>query len=474
MSDAAEYAGELVGRAAGAAIAFRAFDQAQVDRVVHAVYEAAFEARLTLARLACDETGMGVFEHKVLKNAWASLLVYGDIRHERTVGAIAHDAAKGITQIAQPMGPVLATVPLTNPTSTAIFKALICMKTRNPIIISPHRAARKCVKETVRVLAAAAEAAGAPDGAIQVMTRGQTEHVDAVMRHPGLALILATGTSSIVELAQRSGTPTLGVGPGNVPVYVHRSADLSLAARSIVHSKTFDNGTVCASEQAIVVEEDVAGPLRAHLEPLGTYFCTADEAERLGPVCYDSDNHRMRADAVGQPAAVLAERAGFAVPESTRLIVAECSGVGAEHPLSHEILMPVVSWYRCATYAHALDVCRAVNVRGGIGHTVVVYTNDEAVIADFAQLDAARILVNQPSTQGAIGGIFNRLRPSLSLACGAGARNMTTDNISIEHLLNIHRVAHPIPNTAWLDVRMATLDETIGPAEALERYVGRG
>jgi acetaldehyde dehydrogenase/alcohol dehydrogenase len=169
---------------------------------------------------------------------------------------------------------------------------------------------------------------------------------------------------------------------------------------------------------------------------------------------------------------VLAKRAGFAVPEGTRLLVAECSGVGAEHPLSHEILMPVVSWYRCATYAHALDVCRAVNVRGGIGHTVVVYTNDETVIADFAQLDAARILVNQPSTQGAIGGIFNRLRPSLSLACGAGARNMTTDNISIEHLLNIHRVAHPIPNTAWLDVRLATLDEAIGPAEALERYVG--
>ncbi|MEK6630369.1 MAG: aldehyde dehydrogenase family protein, partial [Acidobacteriota bacterium] len=274
----------------------------------------------------------------------------------------------------------------------------------------------------------------------------------------------------IVGLAQKSGTPTLGVGPGYVPVFVHATADLPYAARCIVHSKTFDNGTVCASEQALVVEHDVADRLRPLLEARHTYFCTRAESEALGPVCFDMDNMRMRPEAVGQPAAVLAGRAGFAIPERTRLIVAEEDGVGPDHPLSHEILMPVLSLYRCDNYESAFNTCQAVNLRGGVGHTVGVYANDEGVIADFSQLDAARILVNQPCTQGAIGGICNRLRPSLTLACGTGAGNMSTDNISTEHLLNIHRVARLRPNTRWLDVRASALDESVGAADILERY----
>jgi acetaldehyde dehydrogenase/alcohol dehydrogenase len=467
---AGQYAEELVGRARDAALAFRAFDQAQVDRIVHAVYAAAYDARMELARAACDETGMGVYEDKIIKNAWASLLVYEDIRHTRTVGEIAHDHLRGITQIAQPKGPILATVPMTNPTSTAIFKALICMKTRNPVIFSAHRGARKCVKETVRILAAAAEGAGAPRHAIQVMTRGQTDYVVSLMHHPDLAMILATGTNSIVELAQKSGTPTLGVGPGNVPVYVHRSADLPLAATGIVHSKTFDNGTICASEQALVVEHDVAERLQPLLQARSAYFCSREETRALGPVCFDQENLRMRADAVGQGAHVLAERAGFRVPEGTRLLVAECSGVGADHALSHEILMPVLALYRCADYAEAFATCQAVNLSGGVGHTVVVYANDEAVVKDFARLDAARILVNQPSTQGAIGGIFNSLRASLTLACGTGAGNMSTDNISTEHLLNIHRVARLRPNARWSGVRAVTLDRGVSAEQILDLY----
>ena len=467
---ASRHANELVGRAQEAARRFKEYDQARVDRIVRAVYEAAYTARMHLARLACAETGMGLYEHKVVKNAWASLLVYDDIRDAKTVGEIHADPVRGIIQIAQPKGPILATVPITNPTSTAIFKTLICMKTRNPVIFSAHRGARKCVKETVRILAEAAGAAGAPAHAIQAMTRGQREHLDQVMKHPALAMILATGTSAIVKLAQHSGTPTLGVGPGNVPVYVHATADLPLAARSIVHSKTFDNGTVCASEQAVVVERDVAEQLQPLLEERGAYFCTRDQAVAIGPVCFDMHNMRMRPEAVGQPAATLAERAGFGVPKGTRLLIAEPEGVGPEHPLSHELLMPVLSYYRCDSYDEALRVCRSVSHRGGIGHTVGVYANDQRVIDDFARMDAARILVNTPSTQGAIGGIFNSLRPSLSLGCGAGAGNMTTDNISVDHLLNIHRVAKLRPNSRWLGAWATTLEEKVGPDEILALY----
>jgi acetaldehyde dehydrogenase/alcohol dehydrogenase len=469
---AAAYAGDVVGRAQAAAVAFREYTQEQVDAIVRAAYEAAYDARIELARQACDETGVGVFEDKVIKNAWASLLVYEDIRQAKTVGAIFEDQERGITQIAQPKGPILATVPLTNPTATTIFKALICLKTRNPLIVSPHRAARKCVRETVRILAAAAEGAGAPADAIQFMRHGQKEHLLAMMGHPGLALILATGTSGLVELAQKSGTPTLGVGPGNVPVYVHRSADLAEAAHWIVHSKTFDNGTICASEQALVAEHHVAASLQPLLEARGAYFCSPEETAALGPVCFDAGHARMRPEAVGQPARVLAERAGFGVPEGTRLLIAEGTGVGPEHPLSHEILMPVITFYRCASYAAAFDTCRAVTLRGGVGHTVVVYTKDDRVVEDFARLDAARILVNQPSTQGAIGGIFNTLRASLSLACGTGAGNMTTDNISIDHLLNIHRVAHLRFNAKWAGVRQMTLDAAVDAKGILERYHG--
>ena len=471
MESPHRYADDLVGRAWEAAEQFRSFEQEAVDRIVRAVFEAAWSARLHLARLAFDETRMGVYEHKVIKNAWASLLVYDDLRYRKTVGVIAHDPMAGITEIAQPKGPILATIPMTNPTSTTFFKALICMKTRNPVIFSPHRGARRCVKEAAWIVAEAAAGAGAPRDAIQWMTRGQNEHVDAVMSHRRLALILATGTSSIVRKAQASGTPTLGVGPGNVPIYVHASADLLRAARAILHSKTFDNGTVCASEQALVIESDVEGKLRPLLEERGAYYCRPDEMRALGPVCFDMQKERMRPDVVGQPAAVIAARAGFKVPPRTRLLIAEPEGIGSDHPLSHEILAPVLALYRCPDYRAAYEACEAVNMRGGIGHTVGVYANDEQVIADFAWMNAARILVNQPSTEGAIGGIFNGLRPSLTLACGTGAGNMVTDNISTDHLLNIHRVARLRPNARWTGAPRETwLDPTIGPEEILEIY----
>jgi acetaldehyde dehydrogenase/alcohol dehydrogenase len=456
-----QYVNDIVSRAWHAAQAFRRFDQDQVDRIVEAVFEAAWNARHALARMAVDETQMGLFDHKVIKNSYASLLVYEDIRPRRTVGVICHDTLRGISEVAHPKGPVLATIPVTNPTSTTIFKTLICLKTRNPVIFSPHRGARKCIKETARILAEAAQRAGAPEHAVQSITRSQSEYVERLMRHPKLALIIATGTSSIVRTAQESGTPTLGVGPGNVPVYVHASADIRLAARSIVFSKTFDNSTVCGSEQAIVVEPQVERQLRPLLEKAGAFFCNPQQLRALGAVCVDVDRKRMRAEVVGQPATRIAKLAGFNVPAETTILVAEPEGIGAEHPLSYEILAPVLAYYRVDSYAQAIATCEALNHWGGVGHTVGVYTNDERVVEDFAKMNAGRILVNTPSTQGAIGGTFNTLRPSLTLACGTFAGNLSTDNISTDHLLNIHRVARLRPNHQWLD---AARDKSLDPS----------
>jgi acetaldehyde dehydrogenase / alcohol dehydrogenase len=465
------YADEMVGKADEAAQSFRRFTQEQVDRIVEAVYRAAWRARIDLARQAVEETGMGILEDKILKNAYATLLVYEDIRARKTVGIVGHDPIMGISEVAKPRGPVLATVPVTNPTSTTIFKALICMKTRNPVIFSPHRGARKCIRETTRILAEAAEAAGAPPNAIQCVARSQTEYVERMMRHRKLALILATGTSSVVELAQKSGTPTLGVGPGNVPVYIHRSADIALAARSIVFSKTFDNSTICGSEQALVVEPDVDALLRPLLEQHGAYFCGPDQVRALGALCIDTERRKMKADIVGQSAEYLASRAGFSVPEGTKILVGEIDGVGPDHPLSYEILAPVLAYYRVDGFERAFDLCAAINRWGGIGHTVSLYANDDRVVGCFAMLNAGRILVNTPSSQGAIGGSFNTLRPSLTLACGTDAGNVSTDNISVDHLLNIHRVARLRPNSRWHDkARAQSLDESVDADQIREIY----
>jgi acetaldehyde dehydrogenase/alcohol dehydrogenase len=465
------YTADLLDRATKAAELFRQFGQEQVDRVVEAVYRAAWNARVDLARLAVEETGMGVLEDKVIKNSYASLLVFEDIRARRTVGVIAHNQETGISEVAQPRGPVLATIPVTNPTSTTIFKALICMKTRNPVIFSPHRGARRSIRETSRILSEAAEGAGAPPDAIQCISRSQGEYIERVMKHPQLALILATGTSSIVRLAQQSGTPTLGVGPGNVPVYVHRSADVPHAARSIVFSKTFDHSTICGSEQAIIVEPDVDQQLHPLLEKAGAVFCTADQVRALGATCVDTERRRMRVEVVGQSAHFIAQRAGFSVPERTKILIGEPEGVGPDHPLSYEILAPVLAYYRVGTYAEAIETCEALNRWGGVGHTVGVYANDERVVEDFATMNAGRILVNTPSSQGAIGGTFNTLRPSLTLACGTDAGNVSTDNISTDHLLNIHRVARLRPNSRWLDkARLRSVDERIGADEIREIY----
>lgn len=471
-SDYQNYADELLGNAVKAGKQFETYDQEFVDHIVKKVFVAAYDARLDLAKMTFDETGIGVYEHKVIKNIWGSLLVYENIKDQKTVGEISHDPYLGITTIARPHGPILALTPLTNPTSTAIFKILIALKTRNPLIFSFHGAARKCSREACKILYYAALQAGAPEHCIQWITKKHLNYLQHIMRHRELALILATGTRQIVREAYGSGKPVIGIGPGNVPVYVDATADLPMAAHYITLSKTFDNGTVCASEQALVVEKKVAKAFEPLMEKAGAFFCNPDQSAALGKIAFDSANRIMRADAVGQPATELAKRAGFEIPEKTKLLIAPCAGVGKEYPLSYEILTPVLAYYVVDDYRQALATCVRLSALGGKGHTVSIYANKEQVVKDFSTLlSAGRICVNTPATHGAIGGTYNTLNPSWTLSCGTQAGNIFTDNITTTHLLNIRRIARRRPNRRWFAMQdFEWLDIEIGGEEILKKY----
>ena len=454
---------DVVQRANQAAAVFTQLDQEQTDAIVRAVYEAVFDERVRLAKLAAEETGLGKWEDKVIKNAVASQFVYEDIRDEKTAGVISEDRERGIVEIAQPMGPILAVIPSTNPTSTTMFKILISLKTRNPIIISPHPRAVKCCGETARICYEAALAAGAPEDCIQCLEKVSIELTDGLMRDPCIALILATGGSGLVHAAYSSGTPTLGVGAGNVPVYIERSADVAFAVENILTSKTFDNGTICASEQAIVVEKAIADDLKREFEKRGAYILWPKEVQKITPVVFNEEKGLMNAAIVGQPATVLAEKAGIEVPENTTLLIAPQDSTGDDTPLSHEILAPIIAYYEVTDFESALNLCIELNYHGGIGHTASIYSNDEERIMEFAMaMNAGRIVVNTPSSQGAVGGIYNRLHPSMTLGCGTGGKNITTDNVTAMHLINIQRVARrrDNPQLARFDVT-AYLDESL-------------
>ena len=430
-----------MARARVAAGVFGQLDQAQVDRIVEAVYRAGFDARVQLAQRAAEETGMGRWQHKVIKNVVATQFVWEDIRHLPTVGVIAEDEERGIVEIAQPLGPILAVIPATNPTSTTLFKVLSALKTRNPVIVSPARRALQCTVETAQLCYAAALAAGAPDDCILWLEEVSREQTQALMAHPGLALILATGASSLVHSAYSSGTPTLGVGPGNVPVFIDRSTDLEFAAGEICTSKLFDNGTICASEQALVLESELRQPLLEAFERRGAVLLNRGQARQLEAVLFDREG-RVNPELVGRSAAVIAEQAGLQLPPGTELLLVEPEGVGEEHPLSREILAPVLALYAVEGYEAAINTCLDLNFFGGMGHTVSLFCNDEARIRDFAALmTAGRIVVNMPSSQGAVGRIYNALHPSFTLGCGTGGKNITTDNVTARHLINVQRVA---------------------------------
>jgi len=429
-------------RASAAAAVFSQFTQEQTDRVVEAVFEAAFANRVKLAKLAQEETGLGKWQDKVIKNVVASQFVYEDIKNLETVGIISEDCLTGIVKIAQPVGPILAIIPVTNPTSTVIFKILIALKTRNPLILSPSPRAMRCGAETARICYQAAIGADAPEHCVQWLTESSLELTQALMAHTSLALILATGGAGLVKSAYSSGTPAIGVGAGNVPVYVEQSADIPFTVEQIMISKLFDYGTICASEQAMVVERKIADEVAAEFRRKKAYFLSEAEVAQLAQVAYDEARGVMNPAIVGQPASKIARMSRIDVPADIQLLIAPLEGIGPDWPLSSEILAPILAWYVAEDFQSAVNLCIDLNYHGGIGHTVSIFSNDDTRIKEFAMLmNAGRVVVNTPSSQGAVGGIYNMLHPSFTLGCGTGGKNITTDNITASHLLNIQRIA---------------------------------
>lgn len=421
---------------------FRTYDQTKIDQITEAVYRVGFDNRHHLAKLAFKETKLGRWEDKVIKNTIATKYVYEDIKDTKTVGIINEDKEHGIVEIAEQVGPIFAMTPITNPTSTAIFKIIIAVKTRNPIIIRPHGSAKKCTTEACRILYEAAINAGAPEYCVQWLKTSTKEEVLTLMSHKKISLNLITGSLDLVRAAYRSGNPTIGVGPGNVPVFISKSADIPFAVEQILISKTFDNGTICASEQAVVVEQAIADKVIEEFRKQKAYFLSETEIKLLEPVAFDCSKNVMKVEVIGQPAPLIAEMAGFKVPGDTSVLIAPLKEIGPHCPLSMEILAPILAFYIAKDLNDALELCYQVNQHGGLGHTASIFTTQESEIAQFAsRIKAGRILVNTPASHGALGGTYNKLKPSFVLACGTIGKNITADNITVRHLLNIHRIA---------------------------------
>jgi acetaldehyde dehydrogenase/alcohol dehydrogenase len=466
---------DLMEKAVHAAAEFLKYDQQQTDRIVTAIYKAGFNNRIRLAKMAFEETKLGVLKDKIIKNVIATRFVYEDIKNIKTVGIIFEDIEKGIVEIAQPLGPIFAITPVTNPTSTVLFKILIALKSRNPIIIRPHGAAKKCSSEAAKICYEAALSEGAPEHCIQWIRQSTEEETLQCMSHHKTALVLATGSTSLVRAAFRSGNPAIGVGPGNVPVFIGMTANVPFAVEQIYLSKTFDNGTICASEQALVVRKCHVEQTIKEFKKRGAYFLSKEEIKRLEPVAFNVTQKVMRTEVIGQPAPVIAKMAGIDVPEKTTLLIAPLDEIGLESPLSLEILAPILAFYVAEDIEQAIELCRKININGGLGHTISMFSNNEERIMYFAStMNAGRILVNTPASQGAMGGTYNSLRPSLTLACGSGGKNITTDNISARHLLNIQRIARrkvsPHISSENMDLYF---DESID-ADAYERkFIGQ-
>jgi len=432
---------ELAARAAEAQREFAKFSQEQVDAVVDACAEAATAAGEQLARLAVEETGYGNVADKIIKNRLGSVDVHRAIRGMKTVGILREDKEKGIVEVATPVGVVAAVIPSTNPTSTAIYKTLISVKARNAIVLSPHPSAIRCICETANVMIHAALRTGAPEGLISCMQHTTLQGTQELMRHREVGVILATGGTGLVRQAYSSGKPAYGVGPGNVPAYIERTADVRKAIADIIAGKTFDYGTICSSEQAIVAEEPVREQALEECRRQGAYFLSPDEIRKLNPLVIQPGTHTPNPKIVGRPATVIAEMAGIQVPAATRVLIARLDEVGREHPLSGEKLSPILAFYSAANLAAAIELCTRLLEYGGMGHTIAIHSQNEAVVREFGRaVPAFRVCVNTSAVHGSIGYSTN-LFPAMTLGCGALGGNITSDNIGPQHLMNIKRIA---------------------------------
>ncbi|GID32333.1 bifunctional acetaldehyde-CoA/alcohol dehydrogenase [Paractinoplanes brasiliensis] len=450
----------LVTGAQKALADYSPLDQEQIDRIVKKASVAALDQHARLARLAVEETGRGVFEDKAVKNIFACEHVTHGMAKVRTVGVISEDEINGIVEIADPVGVVAGITPVTNPTSTTIFKALLALKTRNPIVFAFHPAAQRCSAEAARVVRDAAVSAGAPELCIQWIEEPSVETTTALMHHPGISTILATGGNAMVRAAYSAGKPALGVGAGNVPAYIDATAKLERAVHDIVLSKSFDNGMICASEQAVIVDDEIYDATLTGFGRLHAYLATVEEKAMLEQFIFGvgangsgCDGARLNADVVGRSAAWIAEQAGFHVPEQTSIILAEVEEVGPAEPLTREKLAPVLAVLRARSREEGMQLAAEMVEFHGLGHSAVIHAEDEDLVKEFGRrMKAVRIIWNSPASQGGIGDMYNAFLPSLTLGCGSYGGNSVSDNISAVNLINIKRIGRRTNNLQWFKV----------------------
>lgn len=444
----------LIARVKKAQKIYSTFSQEQVDKIFKAAALAANKARIPLAKMAVEETGMGIVEDKVIKNHFASEYIYNKHKTAKTCGIISEDKTNGIKIVAEPLGVLAGVIPTTNPTSTAIFKSLIALKTRNAIIFSPHPRAKGATIEAARTVLKAAVETGAPDDIIGWIDEPSVDLSNALMKHPSINCILATGGPGMVKAAYSSGKPALGVGAGNTPAVIDETADIRMAVSSILQSKTFDNGVICASEQSVIIVKDVYDKVKAEFEYRGAYFLSAKEKEKVAKILLPDG--RLNAAIVGQSAAKIAELAGVKVPASAKVLIGEVTDTSLEEPFAHEKLSPVLAMYSAKNFEDAVNKAYSLVDQGGAGHTSILYTDErysERINAFATKLHTGRILINTPASQGAIGDLYNfRLEPSLTLGCGSWGGNSVSENVGVKHLLNYKTVAERRENMLWFKV----------------------
>ena len=448
--DSVETLAKTLERVKNAQKEFAKYSQEQVDKILQAAAIAAYEARITLAKMAVEETGMGIVEDKVIKNHYAAEYIYNKYKNEKTCGVIYQDDSYGIKQIAEPVGIVAAVIPTTNPTSTAIFKTLIALKTRNGIIISPHPRAKKSTIEAAKTVLEAAVKAGAPEDIIAWIDVPSLELTNMLMQSADI--ILATGGPGMVKSAYSSGKPALGVGAGNTPAVIDESANVILAVNSIIHSKTFDNGMICASEQSVIVSDKIYDKVKYEFVKRGCYILNPEETEKVRKTIII--NGALNAKIVGQKAHTIAELAGVSVPENTKILIGEVESVDLSEEFAHEKLSPVLAMYKSSSFDDALEKAYRLIEDGGLGHTSSLYVNTvtekEKIEKFYSKMKTCRVLVNTPSSQGGIGDLYNfKLAPSLTLGCGTWGGNSVSENVGIKHLLNIKTVAERRENMLW-------------------------
>ncbi|KRM71537.1 bifunctional acetaldehyde-CoA/alcohol dehydrogenase [Lacticaseibacillus brantae] len=442
---------ELVTNAHRALDEMRHFDQAKIDHIVHQMAIAGLDQHMELAKLAVEETGRGVYEDKAIKNMFATEEIWHSIKDNKTVGIISEDKERQIVQIAEPIGVIAGVTPVTNPTSTTMFKAEISIKTRNPIIFAFHPSAQKSSAKALEVIRTAAEAAGLPKGALQYIEVPSMDATKALMTHPGIATILATGGPGMVKSAYSSGKPALGVGAGNAPAYIEATANIKQAVNDLILSKSFDNGMICASEQAVIVDDSIYKEVRAEFAAQGAYLVKPKEIKQLESTVINLEKGAVNPKVVGQSANTIAEWAGLAVPADTPILVAEIKDVGADYPLSREKLSPVLAMIKASGHDDAFKKAEAMLDLGGLGHTAVIHTKDDELALKYADtMQAGRILVNTPSALGGIGDLYNEMIPSLTLGCGSYGGNSISHNVGTVDLLNIKTVAKRRNNMQWM------------------------